>query len=94
MKTINIEDHLYEDLQNLASLHKIEIGKLLEDALQKSFTSMKEKYVMELYQNGKITLAKGAEILSIDIWEMIEKIRKLGLHLDYGEEELREDICQ
>ena len=44
--------------------------------------------------DGKATLAKCAELLSTDLWEMIEKIRKLDYHLDYGLEELKEDISQ
>lgn len=67
--------------------------KLLEDALHEGVTSMKEKYVLDMYRDNRMTLAKSAELLSIDIWEMIEIVRKSGMHLDYGEEELKEDLC-
>lgn len=93
MKTVKIEDNLYDEIRELATLQKVRMEKLLENAIHEGVTSMKEKYVLDLYRNNNITLAKGAELLSIDIWEMIEIIRKSGMHLDYGEEELREDIC-
>jgi hypothetical protein len=33
MKTLNIEDNLYKELQELASLQKVEMEKLLEGVL-------------------------------------------------------------
>jgi hypothetical protein len=94
MKTLKIEDNLYKELQELASLQKVEIEKLLEGVLYEGGTSIKERYVLELYRDGGATLAKCAELLSIDLWEMIEKIRKLDYHLDYSLEELKEDTSQ
>ena len=31
-------------------------------------------------------------MLSIDIWEMIEKIKKADIHIDYSMEDLAEDL--
>ncbi len=31
-------------------------------------------------------------MLSVDIWEMIEKTKKAEIHLDYSLEELAEDL--
>lgn len=93
MKTIQIEDSLYHELKDTASLQKMGMKELLKEAIHEGVASMREKYVLDLYRKNRITLARGAELLSIDIWEMIEKVRTAGLHLDYGEEELREDLC-
>jgi hypothetical protein len=31
-------------------------------------------------------------MLSLDIWEMIEKLKKADIHIDYSMEELTEDL--
>lgn len=94
MKTLKVEDNIYKELHELAFMQKKDMDKLLEEAIHEGVSSMKERHILELYRNNEITLAKGAELLSIDIWQMIEKLRKADIHLDYGEEELREDLCQ
>jgi len=53
---------------------------------------LNEQKVLELYKDRKITLQKAASMLSIDIWEMIEKVKKADLHIDYTVEELAEDL--
>lgn len=93
MKTIRIDNTLYDEIKEVASLQKIGMKEILKEAIHEGVASMKEKYVLELYRNNKITLSRAAEMLSVDIWEMIEKVRDSDLHLDYGMEELREDLC-
>lgn len=93
MKTIRIDNTLYDEIKDVASLQKIGMKEILKKAIHEGVASMKEKYVLELYRNNKITLSRAAEMLSVDIWEMIEKVRSSDLHLDYGMEELREDLC-
>lgn len=92
MKTIRIKDSVYDELKKVASIQKVGMEKLLTEALKDAVASMKERHLLELYRRKNITLAKAAELLSIDIWEMIEKVRKADIHIDYGEEELREDL--
>ncbi len=53
---------------------------------------LSEKNVFELYRDRKITLQKAAEMLSLDIWEIIEKLKKADIHIDYSKEELAEDL--
>lgn len=48
--------------------------------------------MLELYSGRKITLQKAASMLSVDIWEMIEKIKKADIHIDYTVAELEEDL--
>lgn len=92
MKTIRIKDSVYDELKKVASIQKVGMEKLLTEALNDAVATMKERHLLELYRRKNITLAKAAELLSIDIWEMIEKVRKADIHIDYGEEELREDL--
>ena len=53
---------------------------------------MTERSVLDLYRTRKITLQRAAEMLTVDIWEMIDKVKKAEIHLDYTMEELAEDL--
>lgn len=53
---------------------------------------MNEKNILDLYRERKISLQRAAEMLSVDIWEMIEKAKKAEIHLDYSLDELAEDL--
>lgn len=48
--------------------------------------------VLSMYKERKISLAKAAEMLDIDLWQMIDMVKEENLHLDYSEEELTEDL--
>lgn len=58
----------------------------------KMTTASKKKMVLEMYKDGKISLAKAAEILDINLWRMIDIIKEENLYLDYSEVELKEDL--
>lgn len=47
--------------------------------------------VLSMYKERKISLAKAAEMLDIDLWQMIDLVKREKLYLDYSEEELKED---
>ncbi|RJR22796.1 MAG: hypothetical protein C4581_00375 [Nitrospiraceae bacterium] len=60
--------------------------------MEQGLNVLNETNVLNLYKNRKITLQKAASMLSIDIWEMIEKLKKADIHIDYSMEELAEDM--
>lgn len=53
---------------------------------------MENKKTLTLYKNRKIILQRAAELLKIGLPEMLELVKKEGLHLDYSNEELKEDL--
>jgi predicted HTH domain antitoxin len=65
---------------------------LIAQALKQGLDALNEKSVLELYRARKISLQRAADMLSVDIWEMIEKVKKAEIHLDYTMEELAEDL--
>ena len=52
----------------------------------------KRNKVLGMYKERKISLAKAAEILSIDVCQMIDIVRKESIYLDCSKAELREDL--
>lgn len=92
MKAVKVSDTLYKKAERMSKVYRVKIEDLIPQALQQGLLALSERTVLELYRDRKITLQKAAEMLSIDIWEMIEKIKKADLHIDYSAEELAEDL--
>lgn len=92
MKALKIGDDLYKELQRVARMQGVSVRKLLPRALEQGVTVLKEQWVLDLYRKRGITLQRAAGLLSVDLWDMIEKIKKADIHLDYTLAELQEDL--
>jgi len=73
---------------------KIKIPNRVVDVLEKPL----EKTVVELiaiglYRDGKITLRQAADLVSVDAEEMRKVLGKHDTYINYGLEELEEDIA-
>lgn len=51
-----------------------------------------ETLVVELYREGFLTLRQAAEILEISLDEMFNMLSRRKTYINYGQEELDEDI--
>ena len=92
MKAIKLRDDLYKKAEKVSKTQGIKVEELIPQALKHGLNVLNEQKVLELYKDRKITLQKAASMLSIDIWEMIDKVKKADLHIDYSTEELAEDL--
>ncbi|MBI4697456.1 MAG: UPF0175 family protein [Nitrospirae bacterium] len=92
MKAIKLKDNLYKEVEKVSKVQGIKVEELISKALKQGLYVINEKSVLELYSNRKISLQKAASLLSIDIWEMIDKVKKADIHIDYSLEELSEDL--
>ena len=54
--------------------------------------TINEALVVELYREGLLTLRQAAEILGISLNEMFDVLSKRKTYINYGPEELDEDI--
>jgi hypothetical protein len=92
MKVIKVEEAIYKKAERASKFQGIKTDDLIVRALKQGLDALNEGNVLDLYAKRKITLQRAAEMLSLDIWEMIEKIKKADINLDYTVEELVEDL--
>jgi predicted HTH domain antitoxin len=92
MKVMKIEGNIYKKAEKASHAQGMKVNDYLKQALRQGLDSLTEKNVLDQYRAGKISLQRAAELLSSDLWEMIEKIKKAEIPLDYSMEELAEDI--
>lgn len=92
MKTLRVGDELYKELREVARMQGVSVRELLPRALEQGVLALKEQAVLDLYRKREITLQRAAQLLSVDLWTMIDKIKRADIHLDYTLEELHEDV--
>ena len=67
-----------------------EVVELLEKPIERSVV---ELVAIGLYRDGKITLRQAADLMGINMKEMLEVLEKHRTYINYGVEELDEDIA-
>jgi predicted HTH domain antitoxin len=92
MKVIKVESDIYKKAEKASKAQGVKTNDFIARALKQGVEALNEKSILDLYRERKISLQRAAEMLSVDIWEMIEKAKKAEIHLDYSLEELAEDL--
>lgn len=92
MKVVRLDNDIYRKAEKLSKTHGVKVNTLISEALNQGLETVSEKTVLELYRDRRITLQKAAEMLSTDIWDMIERLKKTDIHIDYSRDEFAEDL--
>jgi len=72
---------------------KIKFPDEMVDVLEKPIEkSILELIVIGLYRDGKITLRQAADFIGVNMKKMLKLLVKHGAYINYGIEELQEDI--
>lgn len=87
-----IEEKILAEIDELTKEKQMDRASLLRNLIVEGLTIERKRRVLNMYKERKISLAKAAELLSIDLWQMIDIIKEENLYLDYSEEELKEDL--
>ncbi len=92
MKVVKLKEDLYKKAEKVSKTHGVKIDELITQAINEGIEVLSERNVIGLYRDQKITLQKAAEMLSLDMWEMLAKLKKADVHIDYSTESLTEDL--
>jgi len=83
--TVSLPKTLVAELDSLAPKNgRSRRNYMIQKLLQESITREKQRRVAQLYCKGKKTLRQCAELLGVDLWEMIDIMRDLNIPLDGG----------
>jgi len=71
----------------------VKIPEKITEHIKKPYEKfVNETLVVELYREGLFTLRQAAEILGVGLNEMLDILAKRKTYINYGTEELDEDI--
>jgi len=90
--TVSIDESIRKELDVLSKEYHVDLSTLLKKLILRGLEFEKRKSVIKLYGDRKISLQKAAELLELSIWEMVELLKRENIHIDYGFEELEEDL--
>ena len=90
--TTRVDEKVLEEIDQLSKENQMDRASFLRNLIVEGLAMEKEKKVLKMYKNKKISLAKAAEMLGIDLWQAIDIIKREKMYLDYSEEELKEDL--
>ena len=87
-----IEEKILSEIDELSKEKHMDRASLLRNLIVEGLSIERKKKVLSIYKQKKISLAKAAEMLDVDLWKMIDMLKEEGMYIDYSEEELREDL--
>ncbi|RLE64773.1 MAG: hypothetical protein DRJ47_06820 [Thermoprotei archaeon] len=90
--SVRVPKEVRKGLEELAKLEGRDKAEIVREILIKGVKEKRVETALRLYREGKVTLWKAAELAGLSLWEMIEELEKRGVELQYGLEELEEDL--
>ncbi len=89
---IRIPRELERELENLAQAENIGKVDVARQILCEGVMRRRQELALRLYNQGKVTRAKAAEIAGISVWEITELLERFGMRWHYSLEEAKEEI--
>lgn len=90
--SVRLDEQTLKDLEMLREDVKADRSEIIERLLNKALKEEKLEKAMELLRKQKISIGKASEMAEITIYEIIEGMKKYGVHLGYSIEDLRKDM--
>lgn len=89
-----IERNLSKELLKLARERNIGKSIFLREVIIRGLSDFKQEQALDLYQQGKVTAWKAAELAQMSLWEFLEIIKRKKIPMKYTLEDAKEDIKQ
>jgi predicted HTH domain antitoxin len=90
--TAFVDNNTFNEIEMLSKEFHTDRTEIVKELIREGLKLKLKKRALELYANRKVTLQKAAEMMGVSIWEMLDVLRREEIHLDYGLEELEEDL--
>ncbi len=90
--TTRAPKELAQKIEELAEKEHLDKSALMRRLLAEAVERKSREDALKIYKEGKASLWKAAKLAGISLWEMIDLVAKEDIALDYGAEELLEDL--
>lgn len=87
-----LEKKEIKEIEKFAREEDLDKSTFLKRLIHKSLEEYKLENAFRLYQEGKVSLWKAAELADKSLWDMIELMKKYNTYLNYDVEDLKEDL--
>ncbi|MEW5937752.1 MAG: UPF0175 family protein [Candidatus Thermoplasmatota archaeon] len=90
--SVRVHKDLQEELDSLSKAEDKDKSVLIRELLLRGLREKKIERAVKLYHQGKVTLWKAARTADLSLWAMIEILKERRVEIQYGAEELKEDL--
>jgi len=90
--TTRVPQDIVREIDKVSRDQHTDRSTLLRKLISKGLQEEQKEQALEKYRAKKISLQKMASLLKISYLDALEIIKQAGVHLDYGLEELQEDL--
>lgn len=90
--TTRVPDDVAKDIDFFTKLEKLDRSTLTRRLLVESIEEHKIDYALKRYKNKEISLWKAARIANIPLSRMLSVLKQKGIHFNYLEKDLEDDI--
>ncbi|ATZ60822.2 MAG: UPF0175 family protein [Methanosarcinales archaeon Met12] len=90
--SVRLPEDIHTELDHLSKAEDKDKSAIIRELLTRGIKEKRLDKAIELYSQGKITLWKAARTADVSLWKIIEVLREKHVELQYGPEELKEDL--
>ena len=92
--TVRLPEETIKALEDLTDKLQTERSDVMREALQIGIGEMKLRLALELYNKGRISFGRMAELTGLGIRELSLELKRRNVTLRYGEERFSEEVEQ
>lgn len=90
---IRLDEKTLQDLEQICQWEKNDRTAIIRRLLGQAIETVKMNYTIKLYQEGKISVGKAAELADVDLWTFHDELLRLGISHPSDEEDLKADLA-
>ena len=90
--TTRVDDDIAKLIDKIAKKEGMDRSTVMRRFLIKAIREWMIESNLEDYKEGKISLWEAAKRSNISLYEMLEEIKKRGVHINYNIEDLKKDL--
>ena len=87
-----VPDEMAKDLKEIEEEEETDRAAVVRKLLARGIQQWKMERALRLYREGKATLWRSARLAGVTLREMMELAAKEGIHFQYTQKDLEEDI--
>ncbi len=81
-----------KDIDKFAKEEDLDRSTFIKRLVGKSLDEYKIAYAFKLYQEGKISFGRAAQLANRTYWDMLDLMKKYNVNLTYNVEDLKKDF--
>lgn len=90
--TTRVGDDLAKKIEEIAKSELLDKSAVIRKLLVKAIREREIEEALRAYEQGKITLWQAANSCNLSLFEIIDEVKRLGIHVPYTLEDLKEDL--